>query len=291
MDGSHHEWFEGRGPWAVLMVMVDDATNLTYAKFFEEETTEAAYRVFQGYVEKHGLPQGLYVDRDSIYETTRAPGIEEQMRGERSMTQFARAMKKLCVGVKLAYSPQAKGRVERMNRLLQDRLVKEMRLVNVTNIEEGNAFLEKEFLKELNRKGMRVAALETDLHRKIPEGIKLEEVLSWEEDRHVGEDWTVQWERKWLQLTKENRVLNLAGKKVRVRQTLEGKLQLLYQGKKLKWKELPRRPKRLREETEVGDESKKEPVSRSWENFGRAAGKGHWRKARSEDLPRMREVP
>ena len=291
MDGAHHVWFEGRGPWAVLMVMVDDATNLTYAKFFEEETTEAAYRVFQGYVEKHGLPQGLYVDRDSIYETTRAPGIEEQMRGERSMTQFARAMKKLCVGVKLAYSPQAKGRVERMNRLLQDRLVKEMRLVNVTNIEEGNAFLEKEFLKELNRKGMRVAALETDLHRKIPEGIKLEEVLSWEEDRHVGEDWTVQWERKWLQLTKENRVLNLAGKKVRVRQTLEGKLQLLYQGKKLKWKELPGRPKRLREEKEVGDESKKEPVRSSWENFGRAAGKGHWRKARSEDLPRMREVP
>jgi hypothetical protein len=200
-------------------------------------------------------------------------------------------MKKLCVGLKLAYSPQAKGRVERMNRLLQDRLVKEMRLVNVTNIEEGNAFLEKEFLKELNRKGMRVAALETDLHRKIPEGIKLEDVLSWEEDRHVGEDWTVQWERKWLQLTKENRVLNLAGKKVRVRQTLEGKLQLLYQGKKLKWKELRGRPKRLREEKEVGDESKKEPVRSSWENFGRAAGKGHWRKARSEDLPRMREVP
>lgn len=182
-------------------------------------------------MEKHGLPQGLYVDRDSIYQTTRAPGIQEQMRGQRSMTQFARAMKKLCVGVKLAYSPQAKGRVERMNRLLQDRLVKEMRLVNVTNIEEGNAFLEKEFLKELNRKGMRVAALETDLHRKIAEGIKLEEVLRWEEDRHVGEDWTVQWERKWLQLTKENRVLNLAGKNVRVRQTLEGKLQLLYQGK------------------------------------------------------------
>ena len=107
----------------------------------------------------------------------------------------------------------------------------------------------------------------------------------------MGEDWTVQWERKWLQLTKENRVLNLAGKKVRVRQTLEGKLQLLYQGKKLKWKELPGRPKRLREEKEVGDESKKEPVRSSWENFGRAAGKGHWRKARSEDLPRMREVP
>ena len=73
MDGSHHDWFEWRGPSAVLMVMVDDATNLTYAKFFQEETTEAPYRVFQGYVEKHGLPQGLYVDRDSIYETTREP--------------------------------------------------------------------------------------------------------------------------------------------------------------------------------------------------------------------------
>lgn len=288
MDGSHHDWFEGRGEWAVLMVMVDDATNLTYAKFFKEETTEAAYRVFKGYVEKHGLPQSLYVDRDSIYKVTREPGIEEQMRGEQPVTQFARAMKLLEVGLKLAYSPQAKGRVERMNGLLQDRLVKEMRLMKISNIEEGNAFLEKDFLKELNRKGMLVAARETDLHRKMPGGIKLDEVLSWEERRHVGQDWTVQWDKKWLQLTKENAVLNLAGKKVTVRQPLEGNLQLLYQDKKLKWKELPERPKRVREQKGPAEknkkEVKKEPARSPWRSFGVAAGKAHWRKVRMEGL-------
>jgi len=286
MDGSHHDWFEGRGEWAVLMVMVDDATNLTYAKFFEEETTEAAYRVFKGYVEKHGLPQGLYVDRDSIYKISREPRIEEQLRGEQPATQFARAMKLLAVGLKLAYSPQAKGRVERMNGLLQDRLVKEMRLVNISNIQEGNAFLEQGFLKALNRKGMFVAAQETDLHRKVPAGMKLDEVLSWEEKRHVGQDWTVQWEKKWLQLTKENTVLNLAGKKVTVRQPLEGRLQLLYQDKKLKWKELPERPKRSCPEKGTGlrvkEEAKKEPARSPWRSFGIAAGKGHWRKVRPE---------
>ncbi len=294
MDGSHHDWFEGRGPWAVLMVMVDDATNLTHARFFEEETTEAAYRVFKGYVEKHGLPQGLYVDRDSIYQVTREPGIEEQMRAERPATQFARAMKALGVGLKLAYSPQAKGRVERMNGLLQDRLVKEMRLQNVSGIEEGNEFLERDFLKELNRKGMVVAAKETDLHRKVSVETNLNEVLSWEEQRHVGRDWTVQWERRWLQLTKENGALSLAGRKVTVRQTLAGKLQLLYQGKKLKWKELPGRPKRAREPKAAGKEEKsevkKEPARSPWRSFGIAAGKGHWRKARAERVPHVKEA-
>ena len=286
LDGSHHDWFEGRGAWAVLMVMVDDATNLTHAQFFEEETTEAAYRVFKGYVEKHGLPQGLYVDRDSIYQVSREACLEEQMRGERPATQFGRAMKLLAVGLKLAYSPQAKGRVERMNGLLQDRLVKEMRLVNVSNIQEGNAFLEKDFLRELNRKGMRVAARATDLHRKVPAGIKLEEVLSWEERRHVGQDWTVQWERKWLQLTKENAGLNLAGKKVTVRRPLDGKLQLLYREKKLRWQELPGRPQRASAKKGAGEEgkkeTKKEPARSPWRSFGIAAGKGHWRKGRSE---------
>ncbi len=79
MDGSDHDWFEGRAPWVVLMVMIDDATNRTYARFAEAETTRAAYDVFEGYVRKYGLPQGLYVDRDSIYKTTREPSIAEQL--------------------------------------------------------------------------------------------------------------------------------------------------------------------------------------------------------------------
>jgi len=189
-------------------------------------------------------------------------------------------MKMLAVDLKLAYSPQAKGRVERMNGLMQDRLVKEMRLAGITNIEEGNDFLENGFLRDLNRKGMVVAAKEADLHRKVPAGTRMDEVLSWEERRHVNQDWTVKWEGKWLQLTKANAVLNLAGKKVTVRQPLEGELQLLHREEKLKWKELPGRPRRSGEEKGVVEakvkEIKKEPRRSPWRRFGIGTGKGHY---------------
>lgn len=283
LDGSHHDWFEGRAGWAVLMVMVDDATNRTYARFFEEETTEAAYKVFKGYVLKHGLPQCLYVDRDSIYQSAVEPSLEEQMRGKRAETQFGRAMKQLGVGLKLAYSPQAKGRVERMNGVLQDRLVKEMRLAKINNIEGGNAFLEKGFLGELNKR-MVPPARAADLHRPVAAGIDLDEMLSWEERRHVGRDWTVQWERRWFQITKENQGPSLANKKVWVRLTLTGQVQLIHEGKKLKWKELPERPQakplvRRKKENSGEDEKTKQPARSPWRNFGIAAGKSHWRRA------------
>src|SRR5256885_15915350 len=99
MDGSHHDWFEGRRGRTVLMVMIDDATNRTYARFSEEETTRAAFDVLEGYTRKYGLPQSLYVDRDSIYKTTREPSIEEQLAAEQPLTQLGRTMKHL--GVKL----------------------------------------------------------------------------------------------------------------------------------------------------------------------------------------------
>lgn len=129
LDGSHHDWFEGRGPRCVLMVMVDDATNQMRARFFPEETTRASYDVLEGWVRKHGLPGSLYVDRDSIYRCEGVASIAEQLAGQPPRTQFGRAMEALGVELILAHSPQAKGRVERMNGVLQDRLVKAMRLV------------------------------------------------------------------------------------------------------------------------------------------------------------------
>src|SRR5882672_8018869 len=99
LDGSHHDWFEGRGPRCVLMVMVDDATNQMYARFFEAETTRASYDVLEGWIRKHGLPASLYVDRDSIYRCEGQPSIAEQLAGKQPQTQFGRAMEQL--GVKL----------------------------------------------------------------------------------------------------------------------------------------------------------------------------------------------
>src|ERR1019366_8110394 len=162
-DGSHHDWFEGRGPRCVLMVMVDDATNQMRARFVEEETTRASYDVLVGWVRQHGLPGSLYVDRDSIYRCEGGASIAEQLAGKEPQTQFGRAMEQLGVGLILANSPQAqgrmelwggvltranspkaKGRMERMNGVLQDRLVKELRLAGINDLASANRFLRSE---------------------------------------------------------------------------------------------------------------------------------------------------
>ena len=126
-DGSEHDWFEGRRGRASLRVMIDDATNGTHAKFFESETTFAAMTVFREYVEYYGLPRALYVDRDSLYETTRDSTVDEALQEGTPLTQFGRAMQELEVELILAHSPPAKGRVERRHGVFQDRFVKALR--------------------------------------------------------------------------------------------------------------------------------------------------------------------
>ena len=242
MDGSEHDWFEGRGPRAVLMVMIDDATNRTYARFAPAETTRAVYDVFEGYVGRYGLPQGLYVDRDSIYKTTREPSLAEQLAQEPPLTQFGRAMKQLGVELDLAYSPQAKGRVERRNGLLQDRLVKELRLAGINEIEGANVFLEEQFLPQLNRRFCVEAAQPADVHRGVPR--QLNEVLSWEEQRVVQQDWTVSWQGRYFQIAQCHERLCLAKKKLTVRELRDGTLQLVRGGQKLQWSQLAHRPVR-----------------------------------------------
>lgn len=243
MDGSHHDWFEGRRAKAVLMVMIDDATNRTWARFFETEDSRAAFEVFGDYVERYGLPAALYVDRDSIYRVDREATVEEQRAGSGPLTQFGRAMKTLGVRVILAGSPQAKGRVERRHQLLQDRLVKELRLEGIEDLKTANRFLQEQFLPALNMRFEVPVAEACNLHRPVPKDLRLEEVLCWQERRVVGRDWTVAWRHQWLQLSRAHRRLALAGRTIVVRELLDGRLQLLWQGQKLCWEPLPDRPR------------------------------------------------
>jgi transposase len=242
MDGSEHDWFEGRRGKASLMVMVDDATNWTHAKFFESETTAAAMTVFQEYVSYYGLPRALYVDRDSIYETTRDSTVDEALRDTAPLTQFGRAMKELEVGLILARSPQAKGRVERRHGVFQDRFVKALRLQKISTLEAGNQYLEEEFLDELNERFHVEARSPTDLHRSVPRGVKLEYVLSYQEQRVVQNDWTVSWCNRIFQIHESHRKLILARKKILVSELLNGQIRLTHRGQELSWKELPARP-------------------------------------------------
>jgi len=244
MDGSHHDWFEGRGPWCVLMVMVDDATGRTYVQFFESETTAAAFEIFGGYARKYGLPLSLYVDRDSIYRCDRQSTVDEELQGDGPATQFGRAMKRLDVELIMAHSPQAKGRVERMNGTLQDRLVKEMRLAGISDIASANVFVAAVFLPALNRRFMVKARSEADMHRGIGRGVRLDEILCYEQKRKVSNDWCVSWRNRIFQLDRRHEAMGLAGQEVIVREKLDGMIQLLSRGHKLHWIELGERPSR-----------------------------------------------
>ena len=242
MDGSEHDWFEGRRARASMMVMIDDATNWTHAKFFESETTVAAMSVFQEYVGYYGLPRSLYVDRDSIYETTRDSTVDEALRDAEPLTQFGRAMQELDVELIPAHSPQAKGRVERRHGVFQDRFVKALRLRKIDSLEGANQYLECEFLDELNEKFHVVARSPADLHRSVPRGLQLEHVLCYQEQRVVQNDWTVSWCNRFFQIDERHHRLTLARKKILVSELLDGQIRLTHQGRNLLWSELPARP-------------------------------------------------
>ena len=276
LDGSHHDWFEGRRAKCVLMVMVDDATGRLWAQFFEEETTRASYDVFEGWVRRHGLPASLYVDRDSIYRCEGLGSVADQLAGQEPQTQFGRAMAQLGVELILANSPQAKGRVERMNGVLQDRLVKEMRLAWINNMESANRFLAEIYLSAFNRRFNVEAASSTDVHRAAPRD--LDEVLGWEEERVVQGDWTVACGGRWYQLDRQHETLNLVRRKVIVRTLRDGRVRLVYRGGKLKWRALPGRPGRVKARP-LKDRrvALPPPADHLWRQFGMGAGRKYWR--------------
>jgi hypothetical protein len=277
LDGSDHDWFEGRRKRAVLMVMVDDATNQVWARFFEQETTGASYDVLEAWIRRWGLPQSLYVDRDSIYRCEGIGSIAEQFAGKEPKTQFGRAMEQLGVELILANSPQAKGRVERMNGTLQDRLVKALRLEKISDLSQANEYLGKEFLAALNRRFKVKAASSTDLHRSIPRA--LEEILSWEEERVVQRDWTVACASRWYQLDRQHESLSLAGRKIVVRRLRNGRVQLIYRGSKLRYRELPSRPQREapRATRSAAGLRSKPAAEHPWRRSGWAVGPEFWR--------------
>jgi len=280
LDGSHHDWFEGRGPKCVLMVMVDDATNRMRARFFAEETTRASYDVLEGWVRKHGLPASLYVDRDSIYRCEGVASIAEQLARKQPPTQFGRAMQVLGVELILANRPQAKGRVERMNGTLQDRLVKELRLAGISDRESANRFLDGKYLRAFNRQFARAAASPADVHRAAPGN--LNEVLSWEEERVVSGDWTVACEGKRYQMDRQHEALSLVRRKVIVRTLRDGRVQLVYRGKLLKWRLLPGGGVRKQAAAKPARKEQRKPevkppaMNHPWRRDGVGLGRKYW---------------
>lgn len=241
LDGSHHDWLEGRGPQLVLMGYIDDATGRAWGRFYPSEDLAAAFDSFKRYIRLYGIPQSVYCDKHPMYRSPKEPTVEEQLQGKDPQSQFERALSQLGVRVLHANSPQAKGRIERLFKTLQDRLVKEMRLSGVRTLEEANRFL-KGFLARHNRRFARPARESGNLHRLEYPGLRLDRILCIQEPRVVANDGTIQIQGKRLQLLPPG-LRPLAKKGVIVTISAQGRLRVFQEGQALDYRPIPPEPR------------------------------------------------
>lgn len=245
MDGSDHDWFEGRGEKCVFIGCIDDATSTPFGRFYPYEGTLPAMDCFKGYIKKNGIPINLYMDKHTTYKSTKKQTIEEELNNTEALSQFGRAVKELGVNIIYADSPQAKGRVERLFGTFQNRVIKEMRLQGIKTIEEGNKFL-KYYLPIYSKKFAVKAANDTNLHRPIPKGINLDKILCIKTLRRLRNDWTIVHDGKLYQIQD-----NVRTKYVIVEERINGAMFITYKDSNLRFKEITKRAKKEQEELKL----------------------------------------
>jgi transposase len=267
MDGSHHDWLEGRGPKLVLMAYIDDATNTIYGRFYDYEGTLPAMDSFRGYVGMYGLPISVYLDRHTTYKSPKKLTEWEEIAGIEPLSQFERALKELGVKVIHALSPQAKGRIERLFGVLQDRLVKEMRLRSIKTKEEANAFL-KEYLPRYNERFGVCPANEADAHVMLQSQVDLNRYLCIKTERTIRKDNTIALDGRLYQIEQRG------GKKVVVEERLDGSMLMISKGVSLKFREITERPEKAvapKTDTRLFNRppkpSKDHPWNRRWKDW------------------------
>jgi transposase len=255
MDGSHHDWLEGRGSSMVLMGYVDDATGRFFGRFYDYEGVFPAMDSLERYIRLYGSPVSLYLDKHSTYKTTRQPDLDELLRGEEAQTQFERAAKELGIEIIHANSPQAKGRIERTFGTLQDRLVKELRLSGICTKEEANTLLE-EFMPRHNKRFSKMALKEGNLHRRLPMGIKFRDILCIKAKRTIANDSTIRWRGRRFLI--DNASLVMRRQKVEVREHLDGQITIKFNRRYLDFHEVFEvKPAKLVKAKKVPSEMKK----------------------------------
>ena len=242
-DGSYHRWAEDRaGEWC-LLAAIDDATGIpSKAKFDTDEGTFPVFRFWKEYVEIHGKPHSIYLDKFSTYKMNQRVAIENH----ETQTQFQRAMNQLGIEPITAHSPQAKGRVERLFNTFQDRLVKEMRLKNISTVTEANRFLEEEFLPNYKTKYSVEPELKTNLHQQLnqKEKNKLNSIFSKQDTRFVRNDFTVSFNTQWHQLLKDQPVTVRKQDKILVEEWLDGTIHFSIRDKYLSTEVITERPQK-----------------------------------------------
>jgi transposase len=238
-DSSPFRWLEERGPACQLIAVIDDATSRLWARFTEHDTTEENLRTFGGWLRRYGRPLAEYTDKNSIFRMTGAAAIGEQLRGAAARSQFGRALSELGIAWIAAQSPQAKGRIERLFKTLQDRLVKEMRLAGIDTIEAANHFLEMRFLPEWEERFTVAPRNPRNAHRRLGREHRLEEILSVRVARKVAEDHTVSWDGNRWGVPREEVCAGLRGAPVEIERRLDGSHWLRFRGRYLRLRHCP----------------------------------------------------
>lgn len=242
-DGSPHDWFEGRSAACTLLVFIDDATGkLLHLEFAPSETTQAYFSAARSYILRHGKPMALYVDRHGVFRvnTTRAnsAGISDS----NGKTQFGRAMDELGIELICANSPQAKGRVEKVNQTLQDRLVKEMRLAGISSMEEGNVFV-LDYMEAYNRQFAVVPKNQADLHRMLGPAENLDDILVEKHTRILSRGLTLSYKHRIYQIVTDRPTYAMRHAPVVVQDDGHQTITIRYKGQQLAYRILEVHPK------------------------------------------------
>ena len=249
VDGSIHHWLEDRGPQMALLLAVDDATGTVPGALFHPlEDSHGYFQLLWKIIEPRGIPLSLYSDHHGVFWYTHQPRVkrdEESTAEERKPTQFGRAMRELGIEQVFAWSPQAKGRVERVAGTFQDRLVTELRLADVRSLEEANRLLE-EYLPRYNEQFGVPAVDEGSVYRPLPPEMHLADVLCFKHRRKVARDNTVKYHWRTLQLLPGTERRSYAGTTVEVWERLDGQLSVLYEDQEIATQEAPPRASVLR---------------------------------------------
>jgi hypothetical protein len=231
VDGSEHYWFEDRGPSCMLLVFIDDATSrLMHLQFVQSESTFAYFAATQRYLEAHGKPMAFYTDKHAVFRVNKPAGLYGD-----GMTQFGRALKALTIEIICANSSQAKGRVERANKTLQDRLVKELRLAGVSSMEAGNAFLPT-FMADYNARFAKAPFNDKDLHRPMAPTDRLDEAFTWRAERTLSQSLTLQYDNILFMIEPSEFAQAAIGRRVEVVDFPDGRLEVRYKGRSMPYR-------------------------------------------------------
>lgn len=228
IDGSEHHWFGAGKDRCCLLNMIDDATNVTLAQLDTGETTHVLLSVLRSWIKRYGVPKSVYVDLKNVYVS----GSKE------SFSVFEQVCEKLSITIIKAYSPQAKGRIERRHGIFQDRLVKELKIKGIETIEEANNYLNKDFLKKLNKKFTVEAEDPENAHRDAALYGSLEQVICWESERVLRNDYTVQFDKQHYQIMNKKEERLRPKSKLKIRKHLNGQLSIWFGEKRLKYRKI-----------------------------------------------------